>query len=51
MVCLANKWGKNTRIFLQKMVYLESKNEWFLRIKQGHFTDQTGLFQKQIQRL
>jgi hypothetical protein len=38
MACLANKCGKNTCVFLRKVADLESKIEWFLALKQGHFT-------------
>ena len=37
MACLANRWGKNTCIFLKKLADLESKIERFLAVKQGHF--------------
>jgi len=35
MACLANIWGKNTVIFLQKLADLESKIEWFMGSKTG----------------
>jgi hypothetical protein len=37
MACLANRCGKNTCVFLQKVTDLESKIEWFLALKQGCF--------------
>jgi len=37
MACLANIWGKNTCIFLEKLADLESKTEWFMGSKTGPF--------------
>lgn len=46
MACLANRCGKNTCVFLHKMADLESKIEWLLALKQGHFTGQNRVCQK-----
>jgi hypothetical protein len=46
MACLANRCGKNTCVFLQKVADLESKIEWFLALKQDHFAGQNRVCQK-----
>gem|GEM_PF-3945318 len=52
MACLANIWGKNTRIFLEKLADLESKIEWFMSSKTGRFyRGKTGSVKRRMRRL